>query len=136
MCLLVTVELTGVDPKHAAAIASHCSENHDLAVTAKRSRKHSSASLFTIAGKAEGCACSLLADDADWNAATWSLRADVPHKLAGVVRCLLGRARGDVSFAAAWIGEEPFEATISSGDLLNTIEGGAVATKTRYTIRW
>ena len=132
MCLVVRIELHGVEPSTGAEIAEYSSSHHDLSVKLTRPSKVAS---FSIAEYPEGCACSLLADDADWNAPAWSFRPEVLPKIANVVRTLLSRARGQVVFEALWIGDDVSRTeTVTSQQLLSTIEADRVATKTRYVI--
>jgi hypothetical protein len=37
---------------------------------------------LSISEKGQGCACSILTDNADWNAHTWDIRLDVLPNLA------------------------------------------------------
>ena len=133
MCLLIRIELHGVEPSTAAEIAEYSSSRHDLSVKATKPSKI--AASFSVAEYAEGCACSLLADDADWNAPAWSFRPDVLPKLANVVRALLSRARGQVVLEALWIGNDADRTErVTTRQLLATIDAGSLGTKTRYVI--
>lgn len=53
-----------------------------------------------------GCSCSLMSEDADWNAPVWSLDPAVLEGLAQALR-LLNDESGGFSFQALWIGDEP-----------------------------
>src|SRR5215218_7675873 len=44
-----------------------------------------------------GCACGLLADDADWDAEAWSMRPDILEPLARTVEVLLNEGLGVVN---------------------------------------
>lgn len=133
MCLSIRVELHNVSEASALSIAAHCESAHDLAVRLVTSNE---CAAFDIAEHAEGCACSMLTEDASSEASTWSLRPDVLPKLANVFRTLLSRARGDVVFEARWLGsDDPVEdQRVTSAELLALIEAGDIATKTRYRI--
>jgi hypothetical protein len=52
-----------------------------------------------------GCSCSLMGDDADWNAPTWSFDPKVLGGVADALR-LLNEEAGGLSFQATWIGDE------------------------------
>jgi len=53
-----------------------------------------------------GCSCSLMSDNADWNAPTWDLDPKVLDGLARALR-LLAEEAGGFELQALWIGDEP-----------------------------
>src|SRR5262245_61266680 len=53
-----------------------------------------------------GCSCSLMADEADWNAPVWALEPDVLAGLASALQLLYEEA-GGFTFQASWIGDAP-----------------------------
>ena len=134
MCLALYVELIGVPSQKAAEIAAHCSATSDLIVRSEHLKETSANCHFSIREFSDGCACSMLADNAAEEATTWSLRPHVLPKLGAVLRCLLARTRFGVVFEAAWLGgdDEPTEVRISVRELLAVVETGDIKTKTRY----
>jgi hypothetical protein len=52
-----------------------------------------------------GCACSLLSDDADWNAETWSMRPDVLDRLGMTLQILAMQGPPGVIVEALWVGD-------------------------------
>lgn len=52
-----------------------------------------------------GCSCSLMSDDADWNAPTWALDPKVLDGLARIL-CLLNDEAAGFTLQALWIGDE------------------------------
>ena len=82
-----------------------------------------------------GCACSLLSDDADWNAEVWAMRREVLERLAVTIERLVDAAPDGLIVEALWIGDVP-ERTIAVtaaefGELARTSRLG---THTRYEI--
>jgi hypothetical protein len=53
-----------------------------------------------------GCSCSMMSDDADFNAPVWNLEPAVLEGSASALR-LLAEGGNGFSFQALWIGEEP-----------------------------
>ena len=54
-----------------------------------------------------GCACSLLADDADWDAPFWSMRSEVLEPLAQTLGAVGTTMPDGFAFAALWVGDAP-----------------------------
>ncbi len=86
--------------------------------------------------EAGGCACSLLTDEADWEAPYWSLRADMLEPLASMLHGIASAGLDEFTLEALWSGEEPDrEEQVSVSELLACIRSGQVGTRTRYQIR-
>jgi hypothetical protein len=82
-----------------------------------------------------GCACSLLADDADWDAATWAMRPDVREPLAQTLATLLAGLPGGATVEAFWVGERAAgERPVSPAELAAIARAGALGTHTRYVV--
>ena len=80
-------------------------------------------------------ACELLTDDADWNAATWSMTPAGRERLRASLAWLLPQLAGDVLVDALWDGDAPSdERRLSADELLAVIASGQVATRTRYVV--
>src|SRR5690349_8952275 len=56
-----------------------------------------------------GCACSLLSDDADWNADAWSMRPEILEQLARTLQILTDEGPPELSVEALWLGEAASE---------------------------
>lgn len=83
-----------------------------------------------------GCACSLLADDADWEAPFWSMRPEVLAPLARTLEVVAASDLGEFSIEALWTGEEAEdEQQLCVPELLAHIHAGQLGTKTRYRVR-
>lgn len=54
-----------------------------------------------------GCACSMLAEGADWDAPAWDLRPDGLRALEAAVDLIASRSPRGCRFRAYWLGEEP-----------------------------
>jgi hypothetical protein len=84
----------------------------------------------------EGCACSLLHDDADWNAEHWLLKpAGLPRLEETIVR-FNGLAKDGFTFQALWMGEKP-ETTVdvTVDEMRALVRQNGIGTKVRYHIR-
>lgn len=79
-----------------------------------------------------GCACSQLADNADWNAEAWALRADVREPLARTLEALTA-ATSCAVVEALWVGDQPVrERAVTPAGLGALVRAGALGTRTRY----
>jgi hypothetical protein len=85
-------------------------------------------------GREPGCSCSLLADEADWNAPVWALEPTVLEGLATAVELLATRA-GGVRFQALWLGESlRSEGRIQLKELLRQIRRNNVWNRHAYLV--
>lgn len=83
-----------------------------------------------------GCACSLLADDADWDAEYWSMRPEVLEPLAQTLAAVAMSELGELTVEALWTGEQSaVEQQISPEELVTLARTGRLACKTRYLVR-
>jgi hypothetical protein len=82
-----------------------------------------------------GCACSLLAEEADWDAESWAMRAEVLEPLA---RALLALAQGGpdgMTIEALWVGEKPsMEQKVTAQELAALARASRLGTHTRYVL--
>ena len=79
--------------------------------------------------------CDYLAEDADWDAATWSMRPEMAERLAGSLASLLPHLPGRVTVSALWEGEAATTTErITPGDLIEAARLGRLGTKTEYVI--
>ena|GEM_PF-1612635 len=137
MCLVIAIE---THPDHqeilisAAAIASA----QGLRVDVRRPSRWSWAKRSPITAKITedgGCSCSLLADDADWNSETWTLRADVVLQTVATFRAFLENAPIPLRISALWAGDE--SANLEQVDAVTFLELVAVrglGTRTTYAV--
>ncbi len=85
--------------------------------------------------EAGGCACSLLTDDADWEAATWRMRPEILEPLADTIGALLATSLDHPSIQALWIGEATGETKhVSPNEVIALTRTSRLGTKTRYVI--
>jgi hypothetical protein len=131
MCLIVSVELPTQTPKFLAEIASELSQLSPLDVHVARGRRPR----LTLSERNQGCACSMLADDADWNAATWAMRPQSTATIAETLAAIGKVARGPLVFQAVWIGDKTEdEEHIALKDLLGVVKRSGIRTKVRYVV--
>lgn len=82
-----------------------------------------------------GCACGMLSDDADWNAETWAMRADMIEPLAQTLEELLRLGPRRITVAALWAGDRPQqELNVTPADLTRIIRTTGLGTKRRYVV--
>jgi hypothetical protein len=129
MCLLITVRVN-----QSAELNAIESLIEDNAVPVRR-RKRWWRTTNELDISDDGCACSLLTDDADWNAATWDMLEDARLRLARTVEALGNRFPRGFTLEALWIGETPDETRIVTADeLAQFVRANALGTKTRYEV--
>ena len=89
----------------------------------------------------EGCACSLTADDADWNASHYTLRPDAAKHLARTFEFLLDRAGPDGLYVrAAWVSDaheplaHPSAHPVAASTLLADVGAARIANNRVYRV--
>lgn len=88
-----------------------------------------------VISEAGGCACSLLSDDADWNAEVWAFRHDVLDTLAATLQSLAASVTDGVTVEALWIGDTVNETrSVSTADLVELARTNRLGTHTRYEV--
>ena len=82
-----------------------------------------------------GCACSLLAHDADWGAAVWSMRPEVLGPLRRTLVQLGNALPGGFVLEALWQGENPRERlTVTARQIADIASSGKLGTRVRYHV--
>ena len=82
-----------------------------------------------------GCACSLLSDQADWNADVWSMRPDILDRLGRTLQVLADNGPATLSVEALWVGEVPRETiTVTAAELAVLARSSRLGTRTRYEL--
>jgi len=82
-----------------------------------------------------GCACSVLSDDADWNADAWAMRPEILERLARTLQILGDEGPPTLSLEALWVGEAPIEtARVTPSELAELARSSRLGTRTRYEL--
>jgi hypothetical protein len=85
--------------------------------------------------EAGGCACSLLADDANWDAPFWTMRPEILEPLARTFTAITARGVSEFHVEASW-GDAPLEERdVSPGEMFGLARAGRIGTRTRYLVR-
>ena len=81
------------------------------------------------------CGCSLLTDDADWEADYWDLRPALRGPLAETVRRVGGRMPEGFTLEALWAGDSyTSERECRLKDLVDAISDNRLGTHVRHTV--
>jgi hypothetical protein len=81
------------------------------------------------------CACSLLSDDADWNAEFWDMDPQIRERLAHALEILATRGPAHLTVEALWIGESRSEKVlVSVNELFALAATGRLGTTKRYIV--
>ena len=81
-----------------------------------------------------GCSCSLMSQNADWNAPVWILEPSALEGLAAAVELLAKEADG-LAFQAYWLGDEPgTRSRVSLRELVADVRGNRVKNKHVYLV--
>lgn len=79
--------------------------------------------------------CDLLAEDADWDAPTWSMRPAESARLADSIASLLRQAEDTAAIEALWEGERAGDdLRVSTASFVELVRRSAVGTRTRYLV--
>jgi hypothetical protein len=138
MCLVVTVRApaTGRAALAAAAAALPSDSLHvelapapDHAPRWPWARAREAEAVISEAG---GCACSLLAEDADWNAESWAMRPEVREALARTLEKISSSVPDGTIVEALWVGDRStHERVVTPTELARIARANALGTRTR-----
>ena len=135
MCLLLTVRLSEQDAARAPEIASAVTAAGDLEVSSCRRLLRRRSHDLNISEPTQGCGCSLLADDADWDAPAWSMRPEVLPQLSATLAAIRQHTAKGFVFQALWVGETAFhDKQVSPEDMQAIVESGQISTDSRYLV--
>ncbi|MBK6588644.1 MAG: hypothetical protein IPG22_10165 [Acidobacteria bacterium] len=91
--------------------------------------------VFSICELGEGCACSMLSDDADWNHPFWDFRPEVLKDLASLLTRIGESVIEELSVEALWAGDESRESIyLSLPQLEQLVLKNQIGTKTQYRV--
>lgn len=80
--------------------------------------------------------CELLADTADWDAATWDMTPEAADRLAQTLAWVIGQVGEPIAVQALWEGEKPErEVATTPTELTELARQSRLGTKTRYLVR-
>ena len=82
-----------------------------------------------------GCACSLLADDADWDADAWAMRPEILEPLARTLVAVAESGPDGMVVEALWQGETAErEQSVTPTELAALARSSKLGTHTRYRV--
>ena len=138
MCLFVTVRIHSADAEaleRAAAATSSDGAPMQLDVF-KPPRAEPELTISAGGGwQGSGCACSLLAETADWNARTWDMEPRARRDLAQTIEVLTGYLPRPFSIEALWDGDPVVrEHPVTVVDVVALANANALGTRDRYIV--
>jgi len=135
VCLLLTVRLSEQDATRAPEIAAMATAAAGLPVSSRRTFFRRRSPELNIAEKPRHCACSLLANDADWDAPTWSMRPEILPRLAVSLAAIRQQTKDGFAFDALWGGDGAFyDKQVSPDEIRAIVEHGQISTESRYLV--
>jgi hypothetical protein len=141
MCLLIEVLMPGVPPTEAGSLSREAASLGLLELSAQRQVRTATGSRFLLSEPRQGCACSLLGENADWGLAYYELDPARIAALEATLRFLASKA-GPPGFAirAAWLDGAFEDATTAAvrtarlADLLTDVRAARIGNNVRYEI--
>jgi hypothetical protein len=135
MCLTLSVELPMKKSEAELIVSRYNSINLDFHFDGTTSFLGRGNPRLSISEKGEGCACSMLTDEADWNAPTWDIRKEVLSDLALALLFISEQASSGYTFEAIWAGDKPERnLEVSLNELLEIVQKNQIGTKSRYIV--
>jgi hypothetical protein len=136
MCLTLSVELPMNKSEAERIVSRYNSISLDFHFNGGASFLVRRNPRISISEKGEGCACSMLTDDADWNAPTWDTRKEILPDLALALLFISELASNGYIFEALWAGDKPDKnIEVSLDEILDIVQRNRIGTKTRYIVR-
>jgi hypothetical protein len=137
VCLIVAIEAPGGEREELeraarAASAKGLCVTVDHAVRWPWARQRA---LRASISEDAACACSLLSDDADWNAGVWAMRPEVLEPLGRTLEVLAEQGPSVLAVQALWVGERSTEEIrVSGSELASLARRSQLGTRTRYVV--
>ena len=141
MCLLIEILMPDVAAVDAGSLAREAAALGLLQLSAQKQSRASVGTRFLLSEPQQGCACSLLAENADWDSAYYALD---PARLATLEATLvfLAARAGSSGFAlrAAWLDGTFQDAGAASArpaalaELLADVRGARIGNNVRYEV--
>ena len=125
------IEITGDDAK---SLSKRCVENNGYPLHSKPSLFRKKVDKLYVADWKAGS--DLLADDADWDAPTWSMRAEELRRLEATLTTLCQALPEGFEFVASWV-SEPLDRReeVSCDELLELCQTSSFNGNTLYAIK-
>ena len=136
MCLILSVELSQMPKKEAELFAEQIpSLSVQLYFQGTTSFFGRGNVRFNISETGQGCACSMLTDDADWNAEFWDFQPSLLPQTANLLAHINERAPNGFIVEALWAGDKPEETlTVSIDELRDLVLKNQIKTKAKYLV--
>lgn len=137
MCLMLTATTSALErPQLEAAAAEGRSAGFSIEVEhlSRWPWGRTKPARVTIS-ESGGWACSLLGDNADWNAETWLMRPEVLEPLANTLEILSTHGPRELTIEALWMSDTIRETVhVTPAQLAALARSSKLGTHTRYVI--
>jgi hypothetical protein len=135
VCLIVTVRLAERDAARARDIAAAATASGTIEVAAVRRLFRGATRDLNICEPHQGCACSMLHDDASWDTDSWLMRPEVLPALACTLATIREHSSDTFMFETLWVGDDVYhERRVSFAELHSIVASGQIGAHTRYTV--
>ncbi len=135
MCLMIEVELPGVNPKKAGDMTKEAARRSLLTLWAERVPKKTEACRFRITAGPDECSCRFLAKDSENSGPSLSIEPEALPKITATLKFLAEKARDGVIFHSYYVSDErpPIrDVKLSMKDLVTIVGSGKLGNGTRY----
>lgn len=135
MCLTVTIRLEGLSRAETLDVIDLVEGVTQLHVGISRQPMLMSDRPAIHISEDGACGCSLLADDADWNADHWSMVPECLPALTQTIETIVRASPAPVLFDALWAGDVGMTTVeISLAELVQRVRDGRIGTQTSYRV--
>jgi hypothetical protein len=135
VCLIITIRLSECDAARAREIAAGSTSPDTIAVAPVRRFFRRATRDLNISERRQGCACSMLHEDADWDSSAWRMRPEVLPQLASALAKIRDHSSEPFTFETLWVGDDVYyEREVPFDELRGIIESGQIGSHTRYTV--
>lgn len=136
MCLILSVELLQMPKKEAELFAEQIpSSSVELYFQGTTSFFGRGNARFNISETGQGCACSMLTDNADWNDEFWDFQPSVLLPTANLLAHINERVPNGFIVEALWAGDKLEETlTVSFDELKDLVLQNQIKTKAKYVV--
>jgi hypothetical protein len=136
MCLTMIITLSKEDIPNISAIDEAANVGGGLQISRYKGGWFSKPSnIIGLSEVGEGCACSMLSDNADWNC-VWDMEPSALSKIIMTLHKIYELCSHEFIFEALWIGDKPeLESHVTLEEMIQIVRDNKIGQKTRYYVK-
>src|ERR1044071_2070122 len=132
MCITISIEVPSIKKYEFESFVSKQAGSKKLELQFQDKASGPETFRFLLSEVGEGCACSMLTDNADWNAPSWDFQAELLGDLECAFESICRQASNGFAVEALWAGDKPKKVLkVSCNELRKLVRENSISTSAR-----